>query len=651
MKRITKRGSDPAPPPGGVVVNLHPDPWLRSDVRIKQARPGHRPDPKSFSHGRHIYAHVHAQAEIVPGGTGNEVRVEGRTDDNDAYICPGGAREGGLRLRMRPGRRYTFAATFRIDAPLTGVLHRDTRRIAVDWIADGELVPAGQRSPAAENRAGSTRLAVTFTVPENATEAWIRLVSGASRGHGTVWWSGFALTETSATVPVFDGATPDDERHVYAWRGEPHASASTRTLLPVDDPAIGDKWLREAIDDNDLEDITALLSLELPLDPDSTNFAAALLARANRESYEERARLGAVGSGPYYLAARLRLASVAIVRREWARAIEILTPLAEAPDAPAEVFYRLGRAHAGKEDLDAAFEHIRTGALRDSEIPAHARDALLQTSDLTGFAKRMDIWRLTEAALDEIRARAAQSLAQVVPRRPRVFTLWGQGPASAPPVTAACLRRMRTAYPGDELVVLTEESIPYWADCPEYVRERVGEDFTHLSDIVRIELLKRYGGFWMDATCWITGPLPAFEQLAAGADFFALRRSPTRIASWLLGARNTSYIVHMLSAALAVYWERHDELIDYFLLHHTFETLCHLDERFAQEFARTPVVDADPPHELQRVLREPYDPDTVREIMSRGFVHKLTYKFLTDAHPDWTVSALVRGELDQVLGT
>ncbi len=61
------------------------------------------------------------------------------------------------------------------------------------------------------------------------------------------------------------------------------------------------------------------------------------------------------------------------------------------------------------------------------------------------------------------------------------------------------------------------------------------------SDIVRADLLANFGGIWIDATVFLTGPL---EKYIIDADLFAFRTTfndnkdaPILISSWFLSSK------------------------------------------------------------------------------------------------------------------
>ena len=101
----------------------------------------------------------------------------------------------------------------------------------------------------------------------------------------------------------------------------------------------------------------------------------------------------------------------------------------------------------------------------------------------------------------------------------RAFTIWLQGEDNAPALVKACFRSMRRLLK-QELVILDENSLFEWISLPDYIIDKWKKgDITHaaFSDICRVELLYQYGGVWLDATDFVTAPIPEFIM---NEDFF-----------------------------------------------------------------------------------------------------------------------------------
>jgi len=93
----------------------------------------------------------------------------------------------------------------------------------------------------------------------------------------------------------------------------------------------------------------------------------------------------------------------------------------------------------------------------------------------------------------------------------------------------------------------------------------------------------------------------------------------------------------MLSAALQMYWESHDQLVEYFLLHSIFEVLNNLDDRFFREWSARTDLDVEPACLMQRSMYKPFEPIRWTQLSTGSFVHKLTYKLDCDRPTDGSI--------------
>jgi hypothetical protein len=121
---------------------------------------------------------------------------------------------------MEPGKTYTAMAVARLIAPLTGALKAGTPTIQAFWKrSDGGY--SSKTSGIVPNTIGVSPQRVTFTIPEGATEAFVRLYNGTNRTNGDVWYDNFMLVEGEYTGDYVDGSKPFSK-----WEGTANDSNS-----------------------------------------------------------------------------------------------------------------------------------------------------------------------------------------------------------------------------------------------------------------------------------------------------------------------------------------------------------------------------------------------------------------------------------------
>jgi len=335
----------------------------------------------------------------------------------------------------------------------------------------------------------------------------------------------------------------------------------------------------------------------------------------------------------------VRLAESLVREQRWPEAAEEFNAAVELKPRRARSRFRLARALEQMGDLEGALAANRAALACDGRTSA--LDHELLAADVRRFHARRRIGHFVSAHLDEIHERAAAGPA-VREAYPRIWVYWAQGIESAPAVVRRCHEELRRLHAPEEILVLDDSLVPDYVDIPEVVRRRTGRNKTKFADVLRVELLLRYGGVWLDATCLVRRRV--FDAIAddMGSGFLAYRYRPGLISTWLMASEPGHPIVRLLREAQIAYWEHYRRPIDYYVLHHLFEALDRLDEDFRARWAATPERSSEIPTLLQYAMDEPFDPQRYRELLEASWIHKLTYKFPAPSNSH--LAAFVRGE-------
>jgi hypothetical protein len=213
-----------------------------------------------------------------------------------------------------------------------------------------------------------------------------------------------------------------------------------------------------------------------------------------------------------------------------------------------------------------------------------------------------------------------------------IWQYWDDGPESAPDVVRMAMASV-DRFAWAPVVRLTEETIAAHVRLhPVVAAKRHAMTATHFSDVLRLHLLAERGGVWLDATVMLTAGRPA---PIADAPFFAFTRpeDPFLLSSWYLQCRPGDPLVTAWRDLLIRYWQQHDRLEEYFLVHFLFEALvtCHRAAR--RQWLRTPVSSFEGPHRLQHILLQQYEAAEVSAVLAEEWLHKLTYKFAEPPDP------------------
>lgn len=226
-----------------------------------------------------------------------------------------------------------------------------------------------------------------------------------------------------------------------------------------------------------------------------------------------------------------------------------------------------------------------------------------------------------------------------------IWTLWLQGIDTAPPIVKACVTSWQRMNPGWTIQILAKGALADFlpdVNDPSSILSRSFSDATY-SDIVRIELLCRYGGVWVDATCYCLQPLDEWLGGLMSESFFAFERpAPTRmLSSWFLAASQSSYLAHEWRRLVYQHWENRSDDPDYFWFHHLFGVAYQHNRKFRRLWDAVPKISADGPH-----LFAPYETRLLgaaseldREVISFAKlpILKLTHKINHSAVRDGSV--------------
>lgn len=188
--------------------------------------------------------------------------------------------------------------------------------------------------------------------------------------------------------------------------------------------------------------------------------------------------------------------------------------------------------------------------------------------------------------LDENKARLAQEnfgendkdSCHTVPKI--VWFSWLQGMSNAPEIVKACLASQMKHLPDYDFRIVDLEDYSQWVELPEYVVKKFRKGQippASFSDLLRLSLLKKCGGIWMDASVYCTGfendklrerwdrimksELTVFRYFKRGC------RIPCGLSTWFFASVPNHIVIATVLDMLLAYWKDFDCLVDYYIIH------------------------------------------------------------------------------------
>ncbi len=221
-----------------------------------------------------------------------------------------------------------------------------------------------------------------------------------------------------------------------------------------------------------------------------------------------------------------------------------------------------------------------------------------------------------------------------------IWQYWAQGYDQVPEVVRQCLASV-DRWAGDyKIIRLSDANLSEFLDIPDFVmKKRSTYSLAHFADLLRLMLLKVYGGIWLDATVMLSGHIPTEYTRQ---DLFYFRRDPkephfkywrntyayyfgwakgfrVNMLNSILFAKAGNQEIAELCNILLFWWKRHDGVPDYFFFQILFDEYGYPSDM--------PIVSDTLPHYLQQSINDPkFNLMSREDILAAIPMHKLTYK-------------------------
>jgi len=292
--------------------------------------------------------------------------------------------------------------------------------------------------------------------------------------------------------------------------------------------------------------------------------------------------------------------------------------------------------HLKNRSLIATLKKILEGYLLSFWLSYFAKENSLERSASSFLGKRMNAKEHLGLAkfLEEWYGKSrADTRIDIIPstcfnNAPKIFMFWDDGFKTAPPIVRLCARQALCLHREEDVIFLDERNLQDYIELPESVAG--GQvDRVKRSNFIRLELLCRYGGIWLDATCFPTEDiLLKYQQLTNEGSkcFWFCGESPGEIQTFTIIARQGSRVLHLMRAAWLAVLLDYPGKKPYFWFQMSFKSLYHLDEEFRREYDAMRKISYHVPHLLPRKLFSAEPQDDVPDCLKTSFVHKMTHK-------------------------
>ena len=220
-----------------------------------------------------------------------------------------------------------------------------------------------------------------------------------------------------------------------------------------------------------------------------------------------------------------------------------------------------------------------------------------------------------------------------------IWVCWFQGMEKAPDVVKICQTSLQRYLKEREIIVLTNENISQYVLFPEHIRTKYEKGMipvAHYYDLLRLEILTRYGGTWIDSTVLCTGEavygLPLTTYLDADLFLYQdVREGDGRIrgiSNWFITASSNQKILLILKEMLYQYHKDYNCAVAYSIFHIFFMMIA---KELPEEVRKMPRVSNRYCFELENHLRDSYSETWMRNLTDRCSFHKLNGRLWKEA--------------------
>lgn len=156
--------------------------------------------------------------------------------------------------------------------------------------------------------------------------------------------------------------------------------------------------------------------------------------------------------------------------------------------------------------------------------------------------------------------------------KPKIWMVWFSGEENLPPLQKMCVESVKRNANGHEVIMISLQNYKKYIEIPPKILELFHSGIlnpANLADVIRIRLLSKYGGFWIDSTVYVTQPI---SESIFSKKLFSLKQrkewyyvSECRWTGFCFYMNKSSLLPHLVDAMLMKYWEKETWIIDYFL--------------------------------------------------------------------------------------
>ena len=241
----------------------------------------------------------------------------------------------------------------------------------------------------------------------------------------------------------------------------------------------------------------------------------------------------------------------------------------------------------------------------------------------------------------------------VITEKLPVWVFWWQGENALPYPIDICIRSIKEQINNREIHVVTRDNIFEFIEVPDFMLRKVESgdmSYAHFADYIRVCLLEKYGGLWIDSAFFLVNNI---GDKINGYKFYSIKHGGRRpwVASYdlwsisLLACAPHYRLMIIMKKLFEAYWSREKVEIAYLFSDYMISLVYDLDAGFRNDIAAMPDNNLDC-FIMHVIGDETVDDEKLKKLTNENDLFQLTYKraWKTELNGEYTFfSALVNG--------
>ena len=175
--------------------------------------------------------------------------------------------------------------------------------------------------------------------------------------------------------------------------------------------------------------------------------------------------------------------------------------------------------------------------------------------------------------------------------RNTIWFCWLQGMDEAPELVHACYNSLRSNLSSIDITVITKDNYSEYVCLPEYIEQKYRKGIIPaplFSDILRLCLLLRYGGTWIDASVLCTSN--KYWEDIQKSDLFLFRYfrngKAEGVSNWFIHASPGCPLLRKVFCMTLDYWRDYNCVVEYYIFHVFFSYAARLFPEYIKQMPR-----------------------------------------------------------------